>query len=66
VLKGTKAMKNYFDETEVKEELVDKIDNSKIDQLNKQLSAKYQILLCISWDQNRASIFSSLPRDSFL
>jgi hypothetical protein len=41
--------------------------NGKTDELNKNTQApKAQIFTFMGWDQNRASIFSSLPRDSFL
>ena len=33
-------MENYFDETKMNEELVDKMFNGKTDELNKQPSAK--------------------------
>ncbi len=40
ILKRTKAMKIYFYETKMNEELVDKMFNGKTDELNKQPSAK--------------------------
>jgi hypothetical protein len=51
---------------EVNEELVDKMVNGKTDELNKHPSTKSSHFTYTGWYQNRASIFSSLPRDSFL
>ena len=51
---------------EVNEELVDKMINGKTDELINNQMPKVQNFTYIAWDQNRASIFSSLPRDSFL